>query len=115
MKKVIFSIVFIFIASFSFADEIFKVKVEFVHGSERTITYQYAILTDKGQFIEVYFNEDGTYDRIVVERYTKVGNKYLIPTSIGITMELEREGNDLVLRRTGKRFVKVTDVNLLGM
>jgi len=115
MKKAFFVFICIFISSMAFADELYKVKVEFVHENEKTITYQYAILTDKGQFIEITINEKGIYERTTVYQYTRNGNRYTMPTSIGIDMVLEREGNDLVLRKTGKRYVRITDVNLLGM
>jgi hypothetical protein len=115
MKRVFFLSVFLILSSLVFTDEIYKVKVDFVYGSEHTITYQYAILTDKGEFIEITFNSNGIYERIDVMKYTKVGNKYIIPTEIGLIMELEREGNDLVLKKIGKRYVRVINVNLLGM
>jgi hypothetical protein len=94
---------------------LYKVKYDFVFESEHTITYQYAILSDKGEFIEITFNSDGNYERINVMKYTKVGNKYIIPTSTGLVMELEHDGNDLILRKTKKRYVKITNVDLLGM
>lgn len=115
MKKGLCFLIFAFISSLAFTDELYKVKVDFVFGTERTITYQYAILTDRGEFIEITFNSNGAYERIDVMNYTKVGNKYIIPTNIGLIMELERDGNDLILRKTGKRYIRVTDVNLLGM
>jgi len=115
MKKALLILVGIFISSMAFADEFYKVKYEFVFGNEKTITYQYAILTDKGQFIEITFKENGIYEYMNVYQYTKTGNKYTMPTVTGLTMELERDGNDLVLRKTGKRYVRITDVNLLGM
>ncbi|MDR0320441.1 MAG: hypothetical protein LBI28_02975 [Treponema sp.] len=115
MKKFFCLLIFTLVSSLAFSDELYKVKVDFVFESEHTITFQYAILTDKGEFIEITFNSNGVYERIDVMKYTKVGNRYIIPTNIGLTMELERDGNDLVLRRTGKRYVRITDVNLLGI
>jgi hypothetical protein len=115
MKRGVYLFIFVLISSLTFADELYKVKFYFVFESEHTITYQYAILSDKGEFIEISFNSDGAYEHIDVMKYTKVGNKYIITTNIGLIMELERDGNDLVIRKTGKRYIRITDVNLLGM
>jgi hypothetical protein len=115
MKRCLCLLVFILVSTLAFTDELFKVKVDFEFESEHTITYQYAILTDKGDFIEITFNSDGVYEYITTEKYTKTGDKYIIKTSIGLIKELERDGSDLVLKKTGKRYIKIIDVNLINM
>jgi hypothetical protein len=87
--------VFLLQAGFSFA-------IDFFGGQN-----EYIILTDKGQFIEIHFNSDDTYDKITVNTYSKNGNIYAVITDDGDIIEYERSGSELIHKVSGKRYVKM--------
>jgi hypothetical protein len=95
-KRNITILVFLLQAASSFAAELFSSQNEYI------------ILSDKGQFIIIYFNPDDTYDKMTVNIYSQNGNIYTIITNDGNTIELERSGNELIHKISGKRYVKMT-------
>jgi len=116
MKKIIIAVLFMTITTVVFAqDELFRSRVDFVHEGRTTTSFHYTILTTQGELIEVSFNAAGTFERTTVMTYTRVGNRIVVTTGFGLTFELERDGNDLVNRNTGRRYVRIAGVNLLGM
>ncbi|GHV79839.1 hypothetical protein AGMMS49944_16300 [Spirochaetia bacterium] len=111
MKKVLFFVMAILCIGSVFGDEFFRSKFEF----EGKVTYEYVILTDKGEWIEVSFNSNYAYQDIYVFKYTVANNKITVHEFIGkddITFELERSGKNLIIKSTGKLYEKVADIKL---
>jgi hypothetical protein len=94
-KRNITILIFLLQGASSFAVDIFSSQNEYI------------ILTDKCQFIEIYFNADDACDKMTVNTYSQNGNMYTIVTNDGNIIELERSGSELIHKISGKRYVKM--------
>jgi hypothetical protein len=68
----------------------------------------YAIMTDNGQFIEIYFNLNGSYKNTVAYAYLKDGDTYTMTSLDGKIIILKQEAADLVDMNTNLRFINIS-------
>lgn len=64
-------------------------------------------MTDNGQFIEIYFNLDGSYNNTVVYTYLKDGDTYTMTSFDEKIIILKQDAASLVDMNTNLRFINI--------
>jgi hypothetical protein len=95
MKRYLFLSILIFSAFWVFADEYYR--------SDGI----YAIMTDNGQFIEIYFNSDGSYNNVMAYTYLKDGDTYTMTSFDGEIILLKQDAIGLVDIDSNVRFINI--------